>query len=322
MTISELTRANFRSIQPLSADQNGVNQNDLVGKQLDFPRILSEIIGSKQDGKVSEEELFAGLIKERITSLKGAEAAAEYQTAFETQKTSLTRPNGYIAIEEAAVNALKELVEKATISSEEGDKVYSQAFRAAQLDDNLDALYDDRGGAGDPTMAVEQMEVALLNAQGAISKIEKGELEAASRSLATASATGAAGGQTNVSGEQAAGTPEADLTDGAIFRPNGTVFDGANGFLFKPVSHNEGTLAILLRESMVGAVQKVVLKDQAGNIIEEGRVRREGISETGREKYSFSKSGGNYPKDLTVEVTMNSGHVISYIIPDPSQRYD
>jgi hypothetical protein len=319
MTVSAFTRINTRSIQALTDDQGGSVKSDVVQQQLDFSRLLTEIIGVKPNGQASEEELFAGLIKERITSMKGEDVASQYQTSFDAQKSALQLPNGYIPIEEAAITALRGLVSDGSLSSEDGDKIYSQSFRAAQLDDNHDALFDDRGGANDPSIAVEEMEIALLNASNMINQISTGELDATSLSLETAAATG---GTASTTSTGLTGELESDLVDGAVFRPNGTVIDGGNGFLFKPVSDNDGTLAILLRESMVGAVQKVVLKDQSGAVLEEGTVRREGISETGREKYSFSKRGEQYPSDLTVEVTMNNGSIIQYVIPDPAQRYD
>lgn len=319
MTVSAFTRINTGSLRTLTENTEDTSKADVVQQQLDFSRLLTDIIGAKQDGQVSEEELFAGIVKERVTSLKGEEAANKYQTSFEAQKSNLRHPSGYTPIEEAALTALRGLVEDGTLSNEEGDKIYSQSFRAAQLDDNHQVLFDDRGSANDPTIAVEKMEIALLNAKNLLSQISSGETEVSSLSLEAASATGASPA-TDVSASS--GELESDVVDGAIFRPNGSVIDGENGFLFKPVSTNDGTLAVLLRESMVNEVQSVILKDQSGNILEEGTVRREGISETGREKYSFSKRGEEYPDNLTVEVTMNNGSKIQYVIPDPSQRYD
>jgi hypothetical protein len=46
------------------------------------------------------------------------------------------------------------------------------------------------------------------------------------------------------------------------------------------------------------------------------------VANGGREHFRFNKPGADYPKDLTVEVTMKDGSIKTYKIPDPSQRYD
>jgi hypothetical protein len=96
--------------------------------------------------------------------------------------------------------------------------------------------------------------------------------------------------------------------------------DGANGFLWKPVSDSDGRLAVLTPERFTGNVAQVVLKDQAGNVLETGR--HGGVGNGGREHFRFSKPGGAYPPGVTVEVRMRNGGTESYPIAQPSQRYD
>ena len=74
-----------------------------------------------------------------------------------------------------------------------------QAFDAAQLDSNVDALYDDRGGAGDPTMAMDLLENALLSARVKVEELVSSaatmtirSLDEASNSKGAAAAVGAA----------------------------------------------------------------------------------------------------------------------------------
>ncbi len=97
--------------------------------------------------------------------------------------------------------------------------------------------------------------------------------------------------------------------------------DGPNGFLFKPKSSKDGRLAILTPESVNHQVTSVVLKDQNGKVIEKGHST--GFGDVGtREKFAFQKPGGSYPRNLHVEVSLNNGAVLTYIIPDPTQRVD
>jgi hypothetical protein len=109
----------------------------------------------------------------------------------------------------------------------------------------------------------------------------------------------------------------------APLEANGNVFDGAEGFLWKPISHNQQRLAVLLPKEHTYNIEKVILRDSAGNEIEQGIFSS--IGEGGpnaREKFNFAKKGGEYPPDLVAEMWTKDGQVIRWKIPDPSQRYD
>lgn len=286
----------------------------------DFDSLLKSVLVPDKGNNVNEEELFSALVQERITGLKGSEAGDEFKAALDTEKSALKKPNGYIPVEQAAVNALKKMVADGKLSAEEGDSIYSDAFAAAQLDDNKGALYDSLGGHGDPTIAMATLDVAMSQAKSMLDKLTSGEEKADARSLSTAQATGAKG--SSAAALVPSGTAGATGVSAGTVTPNGTTVDGADGFLWKPVSNSDGTVAVLLPAAMTNQVMSVLLKDGQGNTIEEGDRRSAGIVETGREKFSFTKAGKNYPKDISVEVTLADGTVKTYTIPDPSQRYD
>lgn len=291
------------------------SQDKNTGGEGDFEKLLRGIIAPNQENKVSEEELFAGLCQERIQKLKGDETAGKFKEALDRRKTELTKADGFVPFEDAAKTALKDLRDAGVLTKEETDKVYSEAFDGAQLDGNKNALYDGRGGAGDATIAVELMESALLAARTLIEKFDDGSTPASTRSVDEASNTKqGATGTAVVSGGDATSVPDSTS-------PQGTTVDGPNGFLFKPVSANDGNLAVLMPEILAHQVDSVVLKDLSGTVLDEGHST--GYGDTGeREKFSFSKPGGSYPRDLTVEVRLSDGSVKTYTIPDPSQRYD
>ena len=296
-----------------------------TGATSEFSTFLKSVLSTGDGTNVSEEELFAGVVEERLKALKGEDVAKKYHDALQTQKSALMKPDGFVPWEDAAKNALKSLREDKTLSTEEADKVYSQAFAASQLDSNTETLWDSRGGAGDPTKAVEEIAAAILRAQTTVDNIGKGT-EVATRSLdeATAGKAGATTSGSSVGGSTTGSGSGSSVGSGIstdTVTANGTTIDGANGFLFKPVSNNESKLAVLLPGNFKNFVAGVKLKDSLGNVLDTGRST--GYGDTGeREKFAFSKAGGEYPANLNVEVTFLDGTTKTYVIPDPSQRYD
>lgn len=290
----------------------------------DFETFLKGVLAPDAAGNVSEEELFAGVVQQRIAELKGDELGTEYKSALDSQSTTLKKPDGYVPFEDAAKAALLGLQTSGKLTEDEANKIYSEAFAAAQLDDNANALYDNRGGGNDPTIAVLAVDGAIGKARSVIDAYTGGKSSATLRSLSEAS-TGWTEKNSGSAGAMTGGTltslPGATGTVTGAHEPSGTKFDGSGGFLFKPESNNEGTLAVLLPEALAHQVTSVTLKDATGAILDTGHST--GFGDTGeREKFSFSKQGGEYPANLTVEVTLNDGTTTSYLIPDPSQRYD
>lgn len=274
----------------------------------DFEVMLRSLISPGPGNMVSEEELFAGVVHERIKGLKGDEAAAKYDELLAKNKIANTRPDGKFSHEKSAVQALDQLVSEGVLSEEESKKVYSEAFDAAQLDSNKDSLFDAYGGANDPTVAVAQMESALSAAKLMIDKIASGEATSELRDLQEATGSGA--------GAASAG----DVSMLSSGSSEGQALDGAEGFLFKPVSDSDGKLAILMPASLAGDIVKVLLKDSEGNTIDEGRYGGNGNG--GRDHYRYSKPGGDYPENLVVEAVLKNGTSKTWNIPNPSQRYD
>ncbi len=259
----------------------------------DFDATLKSFISSDPAKKVSEEELFSGLVQERIKKTKGDEALKEFQTLLEKSKQERKKPDGFIPLEDATKEALKTFQASGKLTQEETDSIYSQAFAAAQLDENKDVLFDDRGGPNDPTMAVAAMEQALLLSKAMIKKFDDGSEKAPARSIAEAS-------------------------NGKAMHVGHTSEGGSAGFLFKPVSDSDGKLAVLLPSRLAGLVKGVALVGPNGEILEKGRFTGNGNG--GRDHFRFSKSGGRYPDGVRVQVTMSNDEVMNYLIRETSQR--
>ena len=73
-----------------------------------FQATLNEMLSPDSHEQVNEEQLFAALINERLTSMKGAEAAEEFEERYQLQQKEFERADGYIFLENAAREALKE----------------------------------------------------------------------------------------------------------------------------------------------------------------------------------------------------------------------
>lgn len=267
---------------------------NVTGLADDFEAQLKALISPAAGNKVSEEDLFAAIIGDQIKSMKGDGQAEDYQKQLKKHMQEMTRADGYVAVEDAAKMALKDMVELGHLTKEEAKSIRANSFAAAQLDDNDKALYDGRGDGEDATVAVAEISAALSKAKAAIAAIANGELKPAE-------------------------TEGEDIASESV-TPQGNNVDGREGFLFKPAGENDGKLVILLPTKFTGQVDEVILKDTEGNTVENGRGT--GVANGGREHFRFNRPGEDYPEDLTVEIRLSNGEIVTYSIPDPSQRYD
>jgi hypothetical protein len=262
----------------------------------DFESTLKALLAVDGKKQASEEDVFSALVQERIKSTKGDDALKKFNELLAQSKEAMKKPDGFIPVEDATKDALRKFRDSGAVSKEDADSIYSHAFAAAQLDDNKEALYDDRGGPGDTSVAVASMEQALLSSRTKVAAFAEGTEKFAIRSLEEASA-GKSGG---VSGGHHTSEP------------------GAGGFLFKPVSDSDGKLAILLPPKLSGLVSGVRLVGPNGETIESGRYAGNGNG--GRDHFRFNRPGGGYPNGLTVEVALKTGEIVRYLIQETSQR--
>lgn len=265
-----------------------------------FAAMLQSLITPDKANQLSEEELFAGSIHDGIEKLKGSDLAQTYDTALLKDSQSIKQSDGFICWEDAGKLALKDLRTSGTLSGAEADKVYSQAFAAAQLDSNLNDIWDGRGR----TVAVADTQTALKKAEDMFTQIDTGTVTVSARSLDEITPNGPTlGGATVAIGKSAGSTGSA----------------GSGPFLWKPVSQNEGKAIVILPDAFAHKVQSVFLKDATENIIDQAQSVSYGDTGT-REKLKFSKAGQDYTGPLTVQVTLNDQTVFDYFIPSPKKR--
>ena len=282
-----------------TSSQQGVTTSTTTPTQTpvnsEFSTFLKGVVTPDAANKVSEEDLFSALVQQRIKHSKGDEALKKFQETLTQTKESMKKGDGYVPVEDATKAALIKSRDAGIFSKEEADKIYSESFSAAQLDDNKEILFDGRGGGNDPTIAVALFDQAMAGAFGMIEKFDDGSQIASIRSVEEAS-----------NGKMA-------VASGGHSESGGT-----GGFLFKPESDNNGKLVVLMPSKLAGMIAGVKLYDPSGNLLEGGRYTGNGNG--GRDHYRFKKTGGDYPDGLFVEAPLSTGDKVYYNIRETSQR--
>jgi len=252
----------------------------------EFQETILELLGADPTRSVSEEELFSAVVAERLSFVK------EAHDFFQEQKSHHLAIEGLH--EAAARKALEDTVEAGLVDPEAADEIYSLAFQAAQLDDNSDALYDDRG----TTSAVAPVPIATLSASDILLRIQDGSLALNSRSLSEVTAI----------------STDASMSSTESF---------GDGFLWKPVSESDGNLVVLLPTQLRGNVERVELHHDLPptreSFVETGRFT--GDNRNGdRPHFRFDDPGRAYGNNLYVVAYGSTGELKSWRIPHGADR--
>lgn len=254
---------------------------------------LDKMLTADSSGNINEEQLQSALVQ-HLLEQKKSELGKSY---LQELSNSIAQGNQF---EDSVKNALKALVKQGVLTNAEAEKINGQSFRAAQLDNNLTALYDSKGGPNDNTIAVMKLEEAITKAKQVLGEIASGKLAVETRSLDAASNTVAA----SSNGQASSGTA------------------GGDGFLWKPISDSNGKLAVLFPPNLTGEITSagIYSKEPASyeNLIEEGRYSGDGNG--GRSHYRFSKPGGSYPDGVIVVARLKDGTQVSFKIQDSASR--
>jgi len=280
----------------------------------EFSSFIQKALGKSAGTQVNEEELFAALIEQKLSEV-GDEAAEFYRAEKEKLMVSMARADGYVNVEDVAKAALKKTVTDGKVDLAIAEKINGEAFAGAQLDDNLEMLYDSRGSGDDPTIAVSDMEAALLSMRVTIEKIESGEMSVAARSLDIPS-NSVPGGTTPVSGTPA---------DPASAPSGAQQLDGAEGFLWKPESESDGKLVVLLPTTLKGLIERVEVHSELPptDTSKLGSGRFTGDTHNGgRPHYRFEKEGGEYGDNVELVVYKTDGSTATWSISDGAARND
>ncbi len=268
-----------------------------------FPEAVKTVLTPDAQGNIHEEEFQYAIVTYLLNDLN-PEASAFFRGAVDQLIGSGdTNP---LSAEDAVKLALKETVGAGLLAQGEAEQINGMSFLAAQLDDNLSALYDGRGSEQDRTIAMMPIDAAIERAQAVLDAMLAGELPVLARSLEAPSntlPTSAAPGMARVSG--------------------GGGGSGSGEFLWKPESERDGNLVVLLPSSLTGNVSSAAiyssLPPSADTLIETGRFTGDDHN-GGRAHFRFSESGGEYPDGSYVVATLKDGSTAEFQISNTSER--
>lgn len=291
-----------------------------------FLQTLSSVMQSPQSGQVSEEELFAALLQERVAAAGGDAGAGAFQDALSRFMAANRRSDGSIPLERSANQALRDLVAQGLLSEAQAAQAKREAFGAAQLDANTRKLFDGRGGAGDS--AVADLASAIASALSRLAVLGQTYNAAATGAGATAgNMIGATpgGGFAGFSYPAGYQIPTASLASGGT--GSGAFSDGfgaaggppsySHGMRWNPHSTGIGKLAITLPYELQ-AVESCSVVDMTGNLVEMGS--NSGIDK-GRQVYRFARPGEEYPSPCYLEATMQDGSRHRFLIPKAGELH-
>lgn len=276
----------------------------------DFAALLSKSLGKNDQEMVNEEELYSSIIEQLLVKDK-TEAAEAYKSAKETLKAQFTRPDGYTYLEELSRAALNEVVKLGKLTAEEGDLVNGQAFAAAQLDGNQEALYDSNGSENDPTKAIAKMSEAMFKIGDLTQLIESGEFTAGPRSLAlpgnmlpkdiSAVVEGFASSKETTTLPPTKSDTETDSAD------------LAKSITWEPKSDVDGNALAVLPALLKELIERVELVDVNGKVLAEAAF--EGATDADKRPIvRFSESGEFYGDELTLKILLTDGTTKTFTI--------
>jgi hypothetical protein len=154
MTIKTATSATG-AVTKLAANSTTSGQAPAAqAAQTSFGRTLESLLGKHAaTSKVNEEELFAAAVCQQLKDTYGTDFSKDFKVAFKLSMASTSGHESFPSPERAAKEALRFLVQSGRLTVDEARTIRQVAFQAAQLDANLNKLYDSHGGAGDETVA-------------------------------------------------------------------------------------------------------------------------------------------------------------------------
>ena len=296
-TSSELSDTSNQDATATSTDTTTTSTDDGMTQLINTKTPssgLDKMLSADSSGNVNEEQLQSAIVQ-HLLEQKNPELGKSY---LQELSNSIASGNQF---EDSVKNALKVLVKQGLITKEEAEKINGDSFRAAQLDSNLQALYDSKGGKNDNTVAVMKLEEAIKSAMQILEDIKAGKTTAEIRSLDAPS--NQKGSASSISGSSSSS-------------------GGGEGFLWKPVSDSNGKLVVLFPPNLTGEIVSagIYSKEPASyeNMIEEGKFSGDGNG--GRSHFRFAKPGSAYPDGVIVVAQLKDGSQATFKIGDSSSR--
>jgi len=271
------------------ADRTAKTKKESSGTDGNFSKMLEDQLSLLGKEKVSEEELFSAVARERVFTLKGKDAAKEYDKLIDKGRPTAR------SYETLTKNILNQLVSSKKLSSDEANKVYSQSFAAAQLDHRTGLLFD---GEGD-TKAVETTAKAIEKAKAAIDAMNSG---------------GSTQNRDRNEVENIAVTTVTRL------RRDGQM-DGRGGFKYTAFSNDDGNMVVKAPGALTGNIERVEVRDSSGRVLDTAKSSLSAASNK-NEQARFKKSGSEYPSTISINFVLKTGGIEAFMINDSSLEWD
>lgn len=144
-------------------------------------KYLRSTLTPDRAGKVNEEQLFAGIVEERVKISYGSEVASKFHERFVLAMSRIGKKSN--VVENAARRALRFLVKHDLLTEKAATKIHSQAFAAAQIDNNAKTLYDSIGSGKDTTIATKNVDLAVSTAIYRLNTFDSGKSTAPDRKI-------------------------------------------------------------------------------------------------------------------------------------------
>ncbi|MBN8550335.1 MAG: hypothetical protein J0M12_13550 [Deltaproteobacteria bacterium] len=163
----------------VSAANSAVTSN--AASTRDDIKYLRSVLKPDKNGMVHEEQLFAGIVEERVKISLGSDVATKFHERFELAMSRIGKKSN--VVENAVRRALKFLVKHDLISQKQAVKIHSEAFAAAQIDSNKEMLFDGNGGANDKTIATKEVNLAVNTAIDRLNAFDAGKVNSPERKM-------------------------------------------------------------------------------------------------------------------------------------------
>lgn len=277
------------------------------GKSDEFSSFLMKQLSRASTDSVSEEELFSAVIGQRLNK-ESTEAGDFYNEQVKSLSVSMARSDGYVPVEDVAKAALKATVDAGKITKEKAELINAAAFEGAQIDNNLECLFDGRG----ETKAVATMEEMMFKIKAMMEEIDSGKKTVIARSLDIASNRGMTPGGLISSGFA---SEVGKSAEGSEFSVAGEGGEKQIRFTWKHEA-SDGNLAVLLPQRLTNIDKVELFKD--GELIEKGSYSKR----TGDDRavFRFDEHGKEYGKDIDVKISMDNGDTFTYNVGNGGER--
>lgn len=275
-------------------------------KSDEFSSFLMKQLSRTSADQVNEEELFSAVIGQRLNK-ESAEAGNFYNEQVKSLTVSMARQDGYVPVEDVAKAALKATVDAGKITKEKAEIINASAFESAQIDNNLESLYDGRG----ETKAVATMEEMMFKIKSMMEDIDSGKKTVTARSLDIASNRGTTPGTLISLGLS---SEVGKLAEGAELSSEGGS-EKQIRFTWKHEA-SDGNLAVLLPQRLTNIDKVELFKD--GELIEKGHYSKR----TGDDRavFRFDEPGKEYGRDVDVKISMDNGDTYTYNVRNGGER--